>query len=440
MCDRIGLVRDGRLHQVGSLNELRTLRVHRIEAVFNGTVDPSQLARVPGVTEPTSRTIASPARCRGSVAPLLDALAGVDVVELDSHEMSLEEVFFGEFEPEPELPAASLTPSAPIAAADGRVDLRRHRGDVRRSAPGSRPRSPGLRAAPKAMAASIEAGARRAAAAALARPNGSTPSAATSRTTTSPCSCSSSRCTPARRASARSVAPNRATPSTPSSRPADSRTAVLRDRAIGFAIVLAVICDRLRRRARPVDGRGRRRRDRRVVPHRPRVRRERVRRATDSARSSRSSSAPPAPRTGSRHWSSPRCTCSRTCPTSSGRSASSGSCRPFHYFNESRALVPGHGFSVAALRASSWRSPPCSSPARAGRSSGATSTPPCGYAHPELDQAGTGAAPGAAPILDGDAGRRTARPGHLGGRGGVSPRRSWRGSNRRWSTCGTSSA
>ena len=42
---------------------------------------------------------------RGSVAPLLEVLAASDVVELDSHEKSLEEVFFGEFEPEPELPA-----------------------------------------------------------------------------------------------------------------------------------------------------------------------------------------------------------------------------------------------------------------------------------------------------------------------------------------------
>jgi ABC-2 type transport system ATP-binding protein len=42
---------------------------------------------------------------RGSVAPLLDVLSGSDVIELDSHEKSLEEVFFGEFEPEPELHA-----------------------------------------------------------------------------------------------------------------------------------------------------------------------------------------------------------------------------------------------------------------------------------------------------------------------------------------------
>lgn len=105
VCDRIGLVRDGRLHRAGSLDELRTARVHRIEAVVSGTVDPSRLAGIDGVSEVQVEDHLVTCSVRGSVAPLLDALAASDVVELDSHEKSLEEVFFGEFEPEPELHA-----------------------------------------------------------------------------------------------------------------------------------------------------------------------------------------------------------------------------------------------------------------------------------------------------------------------------------------------
>lgn len=51
ICDRIGLIRAGRLERVGSLNELRAKRVHRIEAVFNGRLTAADVAHIPGVTE-----------------------------------------------------------------------------------------------------------------------------------------------------------------------------------------------------------------------------------------------------------------------------------------------------------------------------------------------------------------------------------------------------
>ena len=104
ICDRIGLIRDGRLHRVGSLNELRTLRVHRVEAVFTGRLDAAELARLPGVSAPTVDDHHLSCAVQGSIAPLLSALSGADVVELDSQELSLEEVFLGEFD-QPATPA-----------------------------------------------------------------------------------------------------------------------------------------------------------------------------------------------------------------------------------------------------------------------------------------------------------------------------------------------
>lgn len=105
VCDRIGLVRDGRLTKAGSLNELRTVRVHQLEAVVSRDIDPSRLAEVDGVSDVKVEDHLVTCSVRGSVAPLLDALAASEVIELDSHEKSLEEVFFGEFETEPELHA-----------------------------------------------------------------------------------------------------------------------------------------------------------------------------------------------------------------------------------------------------------------------------------------------------------------------------------------------
>jgi ABC-2 type transport system ATP-binding protein len=96
VCDRIGLIHDGRLRKVGSLNELRAMRIHRIEALFTGELDTVELARLPGVSDALVTGQRLTCSVQGSIAPLLESLAAADVVELDSHEMSLEEVFVHE--------------------------------------------------------------------------------------------------------------------------------------------------------------------------------------------------------------------------------------------------------------------------------------------------------------------------------------------------------
>ena len=107
VCDRIGLIRDGRLLKVGSLNELRAMRIHRIEAVFTGELDAAQLQQLPGVSQPHISGHQFTCSVQGSIGPLLESLAAAGVVELDSHEMSLEEVFLHEFEDGSQLPAHS---------------------------------------------------------------------------------------------------------------------------------------------------------------------------------------------------------------------------------------------------------------------------------------------------------------------------------------------
>jgi ABC-2 type transport system ATP-binding protein len=97
ICDRIGLIRAGRLERVGSMDELRTLRIHRVEAVFTGRLTSRDLDGVPGVSDPAVDDHHLSCSVRGTVAPLLRILDDAGVVELDSHELSLEEVFLGEF-------------------------------------------------------------------------------------------------------------------------------------------------------------------------------------------------------------------------------------------------------------------------------------------------------------------------------------------------------
>ena len=95
LCDRVGILRDGRLVDVGSLVDMRHLSSLTVEATFDGTVP--DLSRVPGVSslEVTGRV----ARCqvRGPVEPLLKILAVSGVHELISREPSLEELFLAHY-------------------------------------------------------------------------------------------------------------------------------------------------------------------------------------------------------------------------------------------------------------------------------------------------------------------------------------------------------
>ncbi len=99
VCDRMGLIREGRLLRVGSLEELRDVRAHRVEVILRRPTDVGELARLPGVSEP--RVAGERVECtvHGEVGPLLMWLCAHDVVELDSRELSLEEVFLSAFEP-----------------------------------------------------------------------------------------------------------------------------------------------------------------------------------------------------------------------------------------------------------------------------------------------------------------------------------------------------
>lgn len=101
VCDRMGLIREGRLLRVGSLEELRDVRAHQVDATIRRPPDPADvvgLEQLPGVTEPRVEGSRVGCTVHGEIGPLLMWLCAHDVVELDSRELSLEEVFLSEFE------------------------------------------------------------------------------------------------------------------------------------------------------------------------------------------------------------------------------------------------------------------------------------------------------------------------------------------------------
>jgi len=99
ICSRIGLIREGHLLRVGTMEQLRTVRAHRVEAIAHDRRDVADLGRIPGVFDAEVDGERVTCTVRGSVGPLLAWLSAGDVVELDSRELSLEEVFLSEFAP-----------------------------------------------------------------------------------------------------------------------------------------------------------------------------------------------------------------------------------------------------------------------------------------------------------------------------------------------------
>jgi ABC-2 type transport system ATP-binding protein len=91
VCDRVGILRAGRLIEEGPLSDMRHLSHEKIEVTFAGPVP--DLAPPDGVTVARVSENTLSFEVAGSVGPLLHALDGRHVVGLRSREPSLEEVF-----------------------------------------------------------------------------------------------------------------------------------------------------------------------------------------------------------------------------------------------------------------------------------------------------------------------------------------------------------
>jgi len=91
--DRVGIIRDGRLVKTAKLAELHEIRFRQVEIQFAGPVPESAIRAAAGVdhVQVSDHTV----RCivRGTFEPLMKALCDSQVVNVASHEPSLEEVF-----------------------------------------------------------------------------------------------------------------------------------------------------------------------------------------------------------------------------------------------------------------------------------------------------------------------------------------------------------
>jgi ABC-2 type transport system ATP-binding protein len=97
LCDRVGILRDGRLVEIGTLESMRHLSTLTVEVVFDGP--PPDLSQVPGVKRAVIEGRRAHLEVQGQIGPLVDSLHGSGVTELLSREPSLEELFLAHYGP-----------------------------------------------------------------------------------------------------------------------------------------------------------------------------------------------------------------------------------------------------------------------------------------------------------------------------------------------------
>lgn len=93
VCDRVGIIREGRLVTVEGVAALKARALRRLEIVFDAPVPAEKFTNLPGVQDLTVSD--SHLRCTviGSLDAVIKAAAQFTVVDVKSEEPSLEEVF-----------------------------------------------------------------------------------------------------------------------------------------------------------------------------------------------------------------------------------------------------------------------------------------------------------------------------------------------------------
>ena len=96
-CDRVAIIRDGRLARVDRTESLRDLAHHQVELIFTDTVPVEEFRALPGVSDVVAEDHTLHMRVSGSITPVVRAAARYELVDFVSREPSLEETFLAEY-------------------------------------------------------------------------------------------------------------------------------------------------------------------------------------------------------------------------------------------------------------------------------------------------------------------------------------------------------
>ena len=96
-CDRVAIIRDGRLVKVDRTEALRDLAHHEVELRFAGDPPMGAFAVLPGVSDVTADGNVLKMRVSGSITPVVREAAKYELLDFVSREPSLEETFLAQY-------------------------------------------------------------------------------------------------------------------------------------------------------------------------------------------------------------------------------------------------------------------------------------------------------------------------------------------------------
>ena len=92
-CDRVAIIRDGRLIKVDRIEALRDLAHHHVELRFAGEVPMGAFAALPGVSDVSTEGNVLRLRVSGAITPVVREASQYELLDFVSREPSLEETF-----------------------------------------------------------------------------------------------------------------------------------------------------------------------------------------------------------------------------------------------------------------------------------------------------------------------------------------------------------
>ncbi len=96
-CDRVAIIREGRLARVDRVNALHDLAVHHVELRFSGPVPVDAFSAIAGVTKVTADQHVLRMQVSGPIGPMVREAARFELADFVSREPNLEEVFLAEY-------------------------------------------------------------------------------------------------------------------------------------------------------------------------------------------------------------------------------------------------------------------------------------------------------------------------------------------------------
>jgi ABC-2 type transport system ATP-binding protein len=96
-CDRVAIIREGRLVKVDTVEGLRDLAHHQVELRFAGPVPESAFAALAGVSDVQVDDHVLRLRVSGPITPVVQAAAKYELLDFVSREPSLEETFLAQY-------------------------------------------------------------------------------------------------------------------------------------------------------------------------------------------------------------------------------------------------------------------------------------------------------------------------------------------------------